>query len=199
MVSRHSLHHWHYLGTDSYECRLEYCANPWLAVRILLSCKFRRNYHDICNPVQGTAVVIVSLLLQVSTLEDGCDTALGLISSTYDDHTTPFGSIQEALDDVALKNHSNLETPTICLPPGTHHMTRPLWFGPLSLRLIGSRNSTIVECEYDAQNLESGIDYTWQFNQSKQLYLSGIQFLNCPYPFRVIAVETVTVKQCTFR
>ena len=144
-------------------------------------------------------LVLLALLVQVNTLEENQCDDLGVVLSTHDNHTTPFNSLQEALD-IVLQNGSQLEVPTICLPPGTHQIIRPLEFGLLSLRLVGCKNSTTVACDYETQHLwKNGIDFTWHFNQSQELQLQDIDFLNCPYPFRVIAVKTVTVKKCTFK
>lgn len=146
---------------------------------------------------RAVITILLSLVLQVYALEYNCDTD---IISTYNNHTTRFHSIQDALDDAASQNHSHQEIPLICLPPHSYNVTRPLRFGSLSLRLVGSKNRTTIVCNYDTEQLaKNGIDYTWHFNQSKQLYLSSIVFLDCPYPFRMIAVESVTVKECTFR
>ncbi|XP_064397658.1 uncharacterized protein LOC135344383 [Halichondria panicea] len=142
-------------------------------------------------------LVILCLLHAVHssyTLED-CSNTSAAISVNYDNYQiTVFDSFQEALDFVKSNNNSQ---PTICLPPGTHIVSNQIQFGQKSLRLIGSENTT-VRCDYDPLPSNEGIDYTWHLNRSEFFCLSGIHFSSCPYPYRVIAVKEVTVRNCTF-
>ncbi len=144
-------------------------------------------------------LVILCLLHAVHssyTLEDcRSSNTSAVISVNYDNYQiTVFDSLQEALDFVKSNNNSQ---PTICLPPGTHIVSNQIQFGQKSLRLIGSENTT-VRCDYDPLPVNEGIDYTWHLNRSEFFCLSGIHFSSCPYPYRVIAVKEVTVRNCTF-
>ncbi len=146
--------------------------------------------------LQEILLIILFLLHAVHScpLED-CSNTSTSISVNYDNQLSIFHSLQEALDYVTSHNISQ---PTMCLPPGTHTVSNQIQFGQQSLRLIGSENTTVI-CDYDPLPLKEGIDYTWHFNRSEFFCLSGIHFLSCPYPYRVIAVKEVTVRNCTFR
>ena len=154
------------------------------------------------------AVMVVSLFLlplfsTVGALESHCgDTAqTETISVLHENVTQGYGSLQEAVDhSIAISQSHSLSQgiPTICLPQGHHRITKQTMFYESSIVLVGTQNTTI-ECDYDPLPFEEGFHYTWHFNQSRLVQFENISFINCPYPFRVIAVQNVTLRDCTFR
>ena len=112
--------------------------------------------------------------------------------------TQEHNSLQDAIDNAIVTNNSWLGVPTICLPQGHYRITKQTTFNGSSIALVGTQGTTI-ECDYDPLPFNEGFDYTWHFNQSRLVHLENISFVNCPYPFRLIAVQNVTVQDCVFR
>ncbi len=147
--------------------------------------------------ISATLLLLHSIVVE-GGIQRNCENPQpGTITIFYQNTTSQFNSLQEALDFTVAANNSWSEATTVCLPPGYYELTKQIHFGELSLILIGSKNTSFIECSYEPSPLE-GIDYTWHFNHSKVLYLQHIKFNNCPYPFRAIALQNVSVQDCTF-
>ncbi len=110
--------------------------------------------------------------------------------------TKRFTTFQEAIDFIQITgvNNSLPNIAVVCLPPGYHELKKQVEFGEVGLVLVGSVKTT-VECSY---GIPKEFDYTWHFNQSNIFHLQQTRFVNCPRPFRVIAVQDVSIQNCTF-
>ncbi len=143
--------------------------------------------------------ILLLLLLPLETTQEvnshNCELipGPGLIVTVYQNSTKQYSTLQEAINSIETRVNNNVKSiAIICLPPGLHKLTRQIDFGEVSLALVGSLETT-VECAY-----EPVTDYTWYLNQSEVFHLHQTTFVNCPRPFRIIAVENVNIQDCAF-
>ena len=144
----------------------------------------------------------VTLLLFIVTnalhSHGGSQTEAIHVSLSYGNVTQEFPSLQEAVDHAIVLDNSLSGIPTICLPQGHHRITKQMLLHESSIVMTGTQGTTI-KCDYDPLPYEEGFHYTWHFNQSRLVHIESISFTSCPYPLRLIAVQNVTIRDCTFR
>jgi len=126
----------------------------------------------------------------------------GPIQVVRNDGVIPQDSLQDALDYIQ-KNGSESEQLTICLSEGNYTIEKPVNFSGLSLGMIGTGKPKI-ECNYNIDQNASRIfvrdaDFTMHFFGSREISLEGLEFIGCPYPFRLIEAQNITVTNCIFR
>ena len=145
------------------------------------------------------AVTLLLLVLAKDALHcDGSQTEAINVSLSYGNVTQEYTSLQEAVDHAIALNNSQSGIPAIFLPQGLHRITKQMLFYESSIVMAGTQGTTI-ECDYDPLPYGEGFHYTWHFNQSRLVHIESISFTSCPYPLRLIAVQNVTIKDCTFR
>ena len=85
----------------------------------------------------------------------------------------------------------------IQLPSGEHKLTSQTLFPAEmgEIEFIGLAGSVHVECDYNTVIS----NYTWYFAGLHSVRFRGLQFENCPRPFRLDTIAEVEIQHCTFR
>lgn len=105
------------------------------------------------------------------------------------------GSLQDVLTSLVSLNSSS--SAAINVHEGEHYLTSPVQFNVERIRIVGVGRNVSVSCNYSTSD-NANIDYTWQFNQSSSVSLHNLQFYGCPYPLRILHVQTLNVTHCSF-
>ena len=106
------------------------------------------------------------------------------------------GSLQDVLTDLDSSLNSS-SSATIHIHEGEHYLTSPVQFNVECIHIIGVGSNVSVSCNYSKSG-NANIDYTWQFNHSSSVSLHNLKFYGCPYPFRMLHVQTLSVTHCSF-
>ena len=117
--------------------------------------------------------------------KDGCNTA-GKIC----------GSLQSAVDTLSTSSTEDNCT-LILLPPGTHYIDAPRLLRT-GVHLRGTADSVTISCSYSSSN-DTESYYSWYFSHPRMVAFEGLNFEECPYPFRINGARTVSVDNCSFR
>lgn len=125
--------------------------------------------------------------------------------------------LQSALITIATLDLNSTSPPgdtancvTINIPPGLHFITAPVHLGSTNVQLVGLGQGsamTTVQCDYTIDVDEtrifdpeySYVDYTVYFNRSEYFMMSNMDFMDCPYPFRLDTLRTVVIKNTSFQ
>ena len=105
------------------------------------------------------------------------------------------GSLQSAIDTLSTSSTEDNCT-LILLPPGTHHISAPRLLRT-GVHLRGTADNVTVSCSYSSSDGTKG--YSWYFSNSTMVVFEGLNFEQCPYPFRINGAATVSVDNCSFR
>ena len=100
------------------------------------------------------------------------------------------GSLQSATEAVL-----DVDCITILIPSGHHLVTSPVNFGAASVSFVGLNTDVTVLCDYEP-NPER--QYTWYFNQSYEVIIENVNFMNCPYPVRMDTVRSISISNTSF-
>ena len=106
------------------------------------------------------------------------------------------GSLQSAFDTLSTSSTEDNCT-LILLPPGTHYISAPRLLRT-GVHLRGTADHVTVSCSYSSSN-DTNEYYSWYFSNSTMVVFEGLNFEQCPYPFRINSAVTVTVDNCSFR
>ena len=95
----------------------------------------------------------------------------------------------------------------LVVPSGVHYITAPVYFGNTSVHLIGTNDTSTIHCNYSLDVNKERVfepdyeypDYVMYFNRSASVGFEGVEFIGCPYPFRVDTVSRVSVENSRFR
>ena len=142
-----------------------------------------------CSDWCKTKEIHIFIIQSVPVIAKGCSNTT---SDSYSCH-----SLQEGLELIAGTHDCVMYT--IELETGIHHIIKPVVTDASVHLLSNSESSSVVECDFDAVNTQTGGLHTVYFNRSQSVSFTNIIFDHCPLPLRLFAVNNVLVENSTFR
>ena len=109
-------------------------------------------------------------------------------------------SLQQALDRIASSSDQDPSNcTTLRVHDGEHYLTSPVDFSSIEhISMIGVGSNVSIVCNYSKSHENGSIEYTWLFQDTASVILQNIKFYGCPYPFRMIHVQSVYVMDSSF-
>lgn len=164
----------------------------------LLSVTFVYSFLQLCTSVLTQKSSILSDTVNCSST--------GIINITVDTahsddcelstNLTVCGSLQTASEAALDMAQQDFDCIAILIPSGHHRVTNPVNFGDISVYLVGLRTDVTILCDYEPVSL--GKQYTWYFNQSREVVIENVNIANCSYPVRVDTVQRVNIANVSF-
>ena len=125
----------------------------------------------------------------IQSVSEGC------LNTTLDSYSCH--SLQNGLELIAGTHDCVMYT--IELETRIHYIIKPV-VTDASVHLLSiSESSSVIKCDFDAVNTQTGGLHTVYFNRSQSVSFTNIIFDDCPLPLRLFAVNNVLVVNSTFR
>ena len=142
-----------------------------------------------CSDWCKTKEIHIFIIQSVSVVDKGC------LNTTLDSYSCY--SLQNGLELIAGTH--NCVVYTIELETGIHHIIKPVVTDASVHLLSNSESNSVVTCDFDAFNTQTGGLHTVYFNHSQFVSFINIIFDDCPLPLRLFAVNNVVIENSTFR
>lgn len=147
------------------------------------------------------AITVLLFLVVSKGKADSCTIELTVDNDLEPPESSGSGrDCYESLQDVLTSLASSLNrssSVTICVREGEHYLASPVQFNVEHIHIIGVDSNVAVSCNYSTSG-RVNIDYTWQFNYTSSVSIHNLKFYGCPYPFRMLHVQSLSVTHCSF-